>query len=82
MTVTYIRQISGVPGSGNAKTVFTNGMVSTDLKVSQFFMIMQDKGYSVDQVRSTINIGRMCNQDVDWNEVDRILSKPFKVRKK
>lgn len=57
-------------------------MVSTDLKVSQFFMIMQDKGYSVDQVRSTINIGRMCNQDVDWNEVDRIISKPFKVRKK
>lgn len=69
----FIQQVSGRPGSGEAKTVFTSGAVSTDLKCAQFFMTMQDRGADIDECRAYAKVGPMMAPDVDWAEIGRVL---------
>ena len=70
----YITQVSGKPGSGKAKTVFSSGAVSTDLQCAQFFMTMQADGKSIDDARAYAKIGPMLSPSVDWTEIERVLS--------
>jgi len=72
-TKPFIRTISGKPGSGQAKTVFSSGTVSTDLKCAQFFMKMQDEGKSLEDARDYARIGPMLSPTVDWDEINRVL---------
>ena len=70
----FITQISGVPGSGEGKTLFESGAVSTDLKCAQFFMMLQDKDASLAEAKGFVQIGKMVQQDVDWGEISRVLA--------
>ena len=69
----FIKQISGKPGSGAAKTVFHSGAVSTDLQCAQFFMTMQDRGSSIEECRNYARVGPMLSPSVDWTEINRVL---------
>lgn len=69
----FITQISGKPSSGEAKTVFRSGAVSTDLLCAKFFMIMQDQGASVEDARRYAEIGPMLEPAADWDEINRVL---------
>ncbi len=70
----YLKEASGVPGSGEGKFTFTNGTVSNDLKCAQFFMTMEDRGASIEEMRGYANIGPMVSPTVDWDEVSRVLN--------
>jgi len=71
--MTYLKEVSGVPGSGEGQFTFVNGAISNDLKCAQFFMTMQDRGASIEEMRSYANIGPMVSPGVDWDEVKRVL---------
>ena len=73
MTQKFIREISGKPGSGAAKTIFTSGATSNDLKCAQFFMTMQDRNATIAEVRSYAEVGPMLSPSVDWDEINRVL---------
>lgn len=70
----FIKQISGVPGSGKGKIVFLNGAVSTDLKCGSFFMMMQDKDATLEEAKAYAKIGPLASPGVDWDEINRILA--------
>lgn len=72
-TKSLIRQISGVPGSGKSTTVFNSGAVSKDVHVAQFIMTMEDRGSSLEDMRSYAKIGPMLSPGVDWDEISRVL---------
>lgn len=73
MTKGFIKEISGTPGSGKADIVFSSGAKSDDLQCAQFFMTMQDKGMSLDEMRAYAKVGPMLSPTVDWNEINRVL---------
>jgi hypothetical protein len=73
MTKSFIKQITGKPGSGKAKTVFSSGAVSDDMQCAQFFMTMRDRGASLEECRSYAQIGPMMSPSVDWAEINRVL---------
>lgn len=70
---TFLKEISGTPGSGTAHIVFTNGVTSNDLQCANFFMTMQDRGMTLEEARSYARVGSMLSPTVDWNEIKRIL---------
>lgn len=73
MATNFIKEISGTPGSGNADIVFSSGATSKDLQCAQFFMTMQDKGMSLDEMRAYAKVGPQLSPSVDWNEINRVL---------
>lgn len=70
----FISKISGRPGSGQATVTYRSGVVSSDLRVGQFFMKMQDEGRRPSDIAAYVNIGPMIDPSVDWTEVGRIAS--------
>lgn len=72
MSLQFLKEISGVPGSGACKAEFTSGAISTDLRCAQFFMTMQDRKSTLDDVDAYAAIGHMIQPDVDWKEIKRV----------
>lgn len=70
----FIRQITGKPGSGVAKTTYHSGAVSDDLSCSQFFMTMQDRGSDIEDARAYAKIGPSLSPTANWPEINRILA--------
>lgn len=70
----FIVEISGEPGSETARTTFSSGATSEDLQCAQFFMTMQDRGMSLDEVRAYAKAGPQLVPTVDWDEIGRVLA--------
>ncbi len=81
MSQQFISEISGVPGSGQCTVKFTSGATSNDLRCAQFFMAMQDRKSTIDDVDAYAAIGPSLQPDADWAEIKRIASS-FRATKK
>lgn len=66
----YLKSASWGPPGFSAE--FTNGETTKSVEAAHFFMKMQDKGASPDELRGYIQIGRMTDPDHDWEEIKRI----------
>lgn len=70
----FLKKVAGVLGSGKALITYTSGATSTDLMCAQFFMAMQDRDATIEEVRAYVKVGHLFQPDCDWNEAERILN--------
>ena len=68
---TYLKSVSNHKRDG-FHAVFVNGIETRSSNAARFFMMMQDKGKSIEDVFSYIKLGKMLEPDNDWNEIGRI----------
>ena len=54
------------------RATFTNDIETNDISVASFFMIMQDKHATPDEIQEYITIGKIVDPFQKWTEIQRI----------
>jgi hypothetical protein len=57
---------------------YSSGAISTDCRVAQFFLTLQEKEASIGDVQSHTMLGKKVDFQTDWSEAERILKTFFK----
>lgn len=66
--------LSTVTSSGRGFTArYRSGAASSDFRVAQFYLAMEDRGANARAVRAYISAARHMDFETDWAEASRIL---------
>ena len=67
----YLKKITR--NKNGFKAEFSNGAYTFNEDAASFFMIMQDKNASLEEVEAYIKMGRKVDAAHDYDEIERIL---------